>query len=162
MVSKLTFIISLSYPSHVTVFSTCDSFLVSWHTARYQLCNNNNNTVQSTILTFTCIDYFLRSASCSVCSVGVLSRTLTNVLRQRSYSVIHSSLGKRSPAYLLTLLSFVQGETLPIHKIAFLIYQKTLSTNQPPYLRNLLRIYQPASVSQSESFVYSFLRYYCE
>jgi len=43
VVSKLTFIISLSYSSHVTVFRACDLFLVSWNTAHYQLFNNNNN-----------------------------------------------------------------------------------------------------------------------
>jgi len=43
VVSKLTSIINLFYPSHVTVFRACDSFLLSWHMARYQPCNNNNN-----------------------------------------------------------------------------------------------------------------------
>ena len=43
VVSKLTSIINLFYSSRVTVFHACDSFLLSWHMACYQPCNNNNN-----------------------------------------------------------------------------------------------------------------------
>ena len=68
VVSKLTSIINLFYPSRVTVFCACDSFLLSWHMARYQPCNNNNNN--------TVADHWPRPLHCHS-TPGQLTRNIS-------------------------------------------------------------------------------------